>query len=352
LPFTGGTELHVHEVARRLAAGGATVRVLTTDPSGSLPRRESSDGVELVRVPAWPRKRDYYFAPGVVEQIRPGAWDIVHVQGYQTLVAPLAMIASRRSHLPYVLTFHGGGHSSGLREQLRPLQLAVLRPLLARATRLIAVASHEVEEYAGRLRLPEERFVVISNGSDLPREGTECVERQPLLIASLGRLERYKGHRRVLEALPSVLETHPDARLWIGGHGPDEAVLRETALRLGLAQRVDIRAIGIGERVELAHQLARVKVVVSMSEFETQPIAMLEALSLGCRLVVARSPGLEPLVDAGLARGVSPESTSAEISEAIAAELDQPAPVAPPVLPTWDDCAEALLRLYASIAER
>lgn len=139
----------------------------------------------------------------------------------------------------------------------------------------------------------------------------------------------------MLEALPSLLETHPDARLWIGGQGPDEPLLRETALGLRLGQRVDIGAIDVGERAELARHLARVKVVVSMSEFETQPVALLEALSLGCRLVVARSPGLEPLHDAGLASGVSPESTSVEIAEAIASELDQHAPVTPPVLPTW-----------------
>ena len=326
--------------------------VLSTDPSGSLPTRESSDGAEVVRVRAWPQKRDYYFAPGLFAQIRPGAWDIVHVQGYQTLVAPLAIMAARRSRLPYVLTFHGGGHSSAMRERLRPVQLAVLRPLLAGAARLVAVAPHEVDLYARRLRLPKERFVVISNGSDLPLEGAAGVVREPSLIASLGRLERYKGHRRVIEALPSLLETHPDVHLWVAGRGPDEAALRETALRLGVGERVAIRAVPVGERAEFARELARVKVAVSMSEFETQPIAMLEALSLGCRLVVARSPGLESLADGGLARGIGPDSRPAEIAAAIAAELDQPSPAEPPVLPTWDDCAEALLRLYASIARR
>ena len=350
LPFTGGVELHVHEVGRRVAALGAAVTILTTDPSGALPRRESSEGVEVIRVPAWPRKRDYYVAPSLFRYIRPQAWDVVHVQGYQTFVAPLAMAAARRSGLPYVLTFHGGGHSSAVRNGLRPAQLALLRPLLARAARLVAVAPHEVELYARRLRLPKERFVVISNGSDLPLEDAADVPRQQSLIASIGRLERYKGHHRVIEALPSLLKIRPDARLWVAGNGPDEAALQETARRLGVAERVDIRAVPVGERGELARELARVKVVVSMSEFETQPIAMLEALSLGCRLVVARSPGLESLADSGLARGIAADSGPAEIAGAVAAELDRPSPDEPPALPTWDDCAEALHRLYASVA--
>ena len=37
----------------------------------------------------------------------------------------------------------------------------------------------------------------------------------------------------------------------------------------------------------MADELARAKVVVLLSEFETQPLAALEALSLGCRLIVA-----------------------------------------------------------------
>ena len=40
LPLMGGIETHVHEVARRLAASGVDVTVLTTDTSGDLPADE------------------------------------------------------------------------------------------------------------------------------------------------------------------------------------------------------------------------------------------------------------------------------------------------------------------------
>ena len=56
--------------------------------------------------------------------------------------------------MPYVVTFHGGGHSSRLRNLLRVRQRAVLRPLLARAAALVAVASFEVDGYAAELRVP------------------------------------------------------------------------------------------------------------------------------------------------------------------------------------------------------
>ncbi len=172
LPSMGGVEQHVHEVAPRLAEAGLSVTVLTTDTQGTLPRIEKCDGVEIRRVPAWPRDSDYYFAPAVHSVIRHEAWDLVHVQSYHTFVAPLAMSAALRARIPFVLTFHGGGHSSRIRNRSRRAQLLLLRPLLARAERLVAVARFEIELYARRLRLPEERFVLIPNGSNLPVNGT------------------------------------------------------------------------------------------------------------------------------------------------------------------------------------
>src|SRR3954453_11943795 len=65
LPFMGGVELHVDQVARRLAARGVDITVLTTDPTGTLPTEEHLDGVHVRRVRAWPANRDYYFAPRI-----------------------------------------------------------------------------------------------------------------------------------------------------------------------------------------------------------------------------------------------------------------------------------------------
>jgi glycosyltransferase involved in cell wall biosynthesis len=224
-----------------------------------------------------------------------------------------------------------------------------MRPLLARANCLIALASFEIDQYASPLRVPPERFVLIPNGSDLPGPGTfASVPGEPALIASVGRLERYKGHHRVVAALPHVLRRRPEARLWLAGTGPYERSLRQLAESLGVSERVEIRAVPIEEREQMAHELSRVKVVVNLSEFETQPIAALEALALGCRLIVADTPGLRPLADESLARSVPLASSPEHVAAAVLEEMDRPAP-APPKLPTWDDCAERHLALYLTL---
>jgi glycosyltransferase involved in cell wall biosynthesis len=345
----------VSQVAPRLARQGFRVSVLTTDLDGSLSRIESDDGVEIRRVRTWPSRGDYYFAPEIYGSVVRGDWDLVHVQSYHTFVAPLAMSGSLRARLPYVLTFHGGGHSSRLRHAARPVQRAFLRPLLARAARLIGLTEFEIDFYSAELRLPRERFAVIPNGSELAvaRDAAPPIPGDATLIVSLGRLERYKGHQRVLAALPHVLARIPDARLWIAGAGPYEQELRKRAARLRVEDHVQIRAVPPEQRDELARQLTRASLVCLLSEFETHPIAALETLALGRPLLVADAPGLRELAAQGMARAVSLDATSEEIAAAILEELATPRTLPPVHLPSWDDCASALGRLYREvIAER
>jgi len=212
-PYMGGVETHTHEVARQLVARGQSVTVLSTDPSGRHAAEESFDGIEVLRVRPWSKKDDYYFAPAIAGKIASGAWDIVHVQGYHTFVAPLAMAAAVRRGLPFVITFHSGGHSSRLRNSLRRIQHGLLRPLIRRAEQIIAVSDFEANFFSSRLHIPRERFAVIQNGARLPEPGPGCSRESALLIVSIGRLERYKGHHRAILAFSELAQHMPKARL-------------------------------------------------------------------------------------------------------------------------------------------
>jgi|SRR5579859_6715120 len=348
-PMTGGVESHVYEVGRRLVAAGVQLTVLTTDRSGRLPAHEQLAGMEIVRVRAWPAERDYYFAPGLVPPIAAGAWDIVHVQSYHTFVAPIAMAAAWRAHIPYVVTFHGGGHSSRMRHMGRRWQRAWLRPLLAHAQRLVALAPFEVELLSAELRLPPARFVLIPNGADLPLPAQTQPAVDEVLIASIGRLEQYKGHQRILAALPAVLEQEPRARLWIAGVGPYETALRLQARRLGVAERVEFRSIPPTERAAMSTELSRAALVVLLSEYETHPIAVLEALALGRPVLVADTSGLHDLAQRGWARAIPIDSTPPQVAQAVIDQLRHPLQPAGFELPSWDRCAEDLFELYQSI---
>lgn len=349
-PEIGGVESHVYQVARRLAGSGqAEVTILTTDRSGRLPETEMLEGIRIQRVPAWPRKSDLYIAPGIYSAVRNGPWDLVHVQSYHTFVPPLAMLAALRSRIPYVVTFHGGGHSSRLRNAVRGLQRALLRPLLRRAARLVAVANFEIRQYGSELGLPPERFSLIPNGADLPAVPKNGARPDGTLIASVGRLERYKGHQRMIAAMPYILHEKPEARLWIAGSGPYEPELRRLAQKMGVQEQVRIQAVPAMERERMAAELSQAALFVLLSEFETHPVAVLEALSLGVPALVSETSGLSELSEQGLARGIALTSSSREIAGAVLEQLDHPQIPAPMKLPTWDACAQELMELYQHI---
>jgi glycosyltransferase involved in cell wall biosynthesis len=358
LPEIGGVERHVHEVATRMAAGGqAEVTLLCTvrDGGGSTVAREGD--LEVRRVPAYPRGRDWMFAPAIAPAIAGGGWDLVHVQSYHTLVAPLAMATAAQRRIPYIVTFHGGGHSQRLRNLARRRQRATLRPLLARAAALVALAPFEIDTYSVELGIARGRFVLIPNGLDLPavsaaeRSNGHSASGHPLL-ASVGRLERYKGHHRVIAALPFVLEAEPDARLWVAGAGPYESELRRLAAALGVSDSVEISAVAAENRIEMARRLAQVDLVVLLSDYETNPIAALETIAAGRPLLVASGSGLGELAGRGLARAIDPQLEPAQAAQAIVRELRDPLARAAVSLPSWDDCAAGLLSLYRSVAGR
>jgi glycosyltransferase involved in cell wall biosynthesis/GT2 family glycosyltransferase len=345
----GGVERHVMEVSRRMAAAGAEVEVICGDPDGdSVQERE---GVRIRAFRAFPRGRDYYFVPGIWTAMGRARWDLVHVQSYHTLVAPLAMSRARMLGIPYVVTFHGGGHSSALRNRGRGLQMKLLRPLLRRAARLVAVAGFEIDEYGAALGVPPERFALIPNGTDLGFEDHGVADAEPSapVLASIGRLERYKGHHRVLAALPAVLEREPHARLKIVGEGPYEAQLRKQADELGIADRVELTSVPPGDPAAMATLLGGVSLVVLLSDFETHPLVALEAAVARRRLIVADKGGLGELAADGFARPLPPEAGAEETAEAIVEELRRPRPQRSPDLTSWDECAAALLDLYGSI---
>src|SRR5579862_4535241 len=326
----GGIAMHIYQVGPRLARAGVDVTVLATDVSGQLPAVEESEGMHILRVRAWPANKDYYFAPGIYRVITRGSWDLVHCQGYNNLIPPLAMLAAWRANIPYILTIHSGGDVSDLRKALRGLHRRMLRPLLSRAAKLIAVSKYEVKLFREELGLPAEHFEIIPNGvGHLPEvpeapEGATGGTNKSSLIVSIGRLVRYKGHQRVIAALPWVLKQVPDTRLRIVGVGPYEPVLQKIARKLGVADHVEIRPVPGGDWAGMASLIARADLVTLLSEHEGQGIAILEALALKRPVLVASTSALQEFADRGLARAIPLESTPEKVASAVVDQLRQP----------------------------
>lgn len=352
-PDLGGTETHVHEVSRRMARReDLTITVFASDRTGTLPRAERGDGFDVVRRRAWPAERDYYVSPGLVRVIRDGAWDVVHFQGIHTFIPIVGMLAARSAGIPYVVTFHTGGHSSGARTALRDRQWKLLAPLLRGASALIGVSRFERGLFEQATGIDPERFTVIRNGGSLPPVPAG-VRPVPGRIVSSGRLERYKGHHRVIEALPLVREQVPGAHVVVLGAGPTHDELLGLAARLGVADAVTIRHVPPGDRAAMAVELSSAAVLAAFSDYEAHPVAVMEALTLGVPVVGYDIAGIADLVEDGVVVGLTPGAPPGVAARALANSMDadrEPGSAVALDLPTWEDSAERLAEVYVRAA--
>ncbi len=350
LPEMGGIETHVHEVSRRLAGVGVDVTVLTTDDSGALPVAEEAAGYQVRRFRSHPRSRDYCLAPGLLRHLTSERYDVVHVQGIRTLLAPTALAAAQRVGSKTVLTLHTGGNRSALRQSLRPLQFRLSVPFLRRSAAVVAVCEFERHNFASMLGVADETIRLIRNGSDpLPIDPVAEEHGGSPLLVSVGRLERFKGHHRILGAMPDILAKAPGARLVLVGDGPYEKALRTMADRLGVADQVSIRCYGPERRGSLGRLVADADLFCLLSESEAHPIAVMEAVGAGTNALVADTTGLSELGRAGLVTTIALKASSEEIATA-ALDLAAAPRTTPPHLLSWDECAAELHALYCGIS--
>lgn len=345
-PDIGGTETHTHEVTKRMASHpDFDFTVLTTDRYGDRPVKEKLDAITILRCRAYPQNRDYYLAPDIYKHILHGRYDLVHCQGVHTAVPIIAMIAARMHRIPYLVTLHTGGHSSSLRGRLRTFHWRALGPLLRGAAAVVAVSRFEQRVFQKACGIDAERFTIIPNGGDLLGSG-ESTEITPGLIVSSGRLEKYKGHHRAIDALPIVRRTIPDATLRILGSGPYEDHLRSRIKSLGLQDSVTIEYVASHDRTQMAMALGRAAAVVALSEYEAHPVAVMEALTLGIPTVGLNTAGIGELAEAGLVQGVPRNASAETIAQALIAALGCRRAMVSAKLPTWDSAALSLAALY------
>ena len=211
--------------------------------------------------------------------------------------------------------------------------------------------AYEVEQFSRRLRIDPQTIRLIRNGSEpLPVDDSPPLASGSPLISSVGRLERYKGHHRLIAAMPALLEMAPNARLAIVGRGPYEKNLRRLVTRLGVEHAVMFISFGSSERAALGALVRSSDIVALLSDYEANPVAVMEAFALGRKVIVAATSGLTELATEGLATAVPPTIPPTELARVLVAMAAAPEPTSP-ALPTWDHCVDQFLLVYAETVQ-
>ena len=268
--------------------------------------------------------------PDLVREIRPAsdlaavarlsalfsdrAPQVVHAHTYKAGV--LSCLAARLARVPAVIfTPHGHIFARGAAIPGVPgggPALAALRWI----TRGAQACAHRVTalseaDLAGQLELrlsAPSKYEVVRNGIDVDRFDRPAPSHPGFVIGAVGRFTSEKGHRTLIDAFARVSRVLSDSRLVLVGYGELEEDLRRRAEGLPITFA--------GER-DSAELLPTFDLFVQPSLYESQGIAILEAMAAGRPVVASDVGGVRDAVRDGETGLLVPPSDPEALAAAI-----------------------------------
>lgn len=257
------------------------------------------------------------YVPNFLRLIREGNYDILHfhLQASNWLMKSLAALAGApvrisHDHTSGDLKFRGVG-------SLLPDAFSHLF-----STRVIAV-SDGVRDFLKRWEaVPRESLVVIPNGVDdstfrpaSPEDKAAARQRLGLpagafVVGGMGRL----AHEKNFSALAELAQRHERVVFVIAGSGPEDAMLKDKAVRLGVHDRVTFLG-AVTDRTGFYHAL---DVFILPSLHEGLPMALLEAMASRVPVLASRLEGIAAALVEGEEGLLAEAGSIGELSEKLA----------------------------------
>jgi len=315
----GGVQVHVRELASRLAARGHETIVLA--PAGG---HVADDLVRVVgrpvRIPYGGKVAPICFSRASWRRIRRTIEvfepDVVHA--HEPFSPSTSMMSVLATEAPVVATFHAFHDRSRLLEAAAPLLRSVARRIDA------AVA---VSRAAGRFVAPvvPGEVEIVPNGVDVERFARPGASVAGLpdgrILLWVGRLDPQKGFPIMVRAFGRLATEFPDLSLVVAGDGRD----RHATDLLNEDARTRVRMLGSVPNVELPAYLAAADVFASPATgHESFGIVLVEALAAGVPVVASDIPGYREVIRAGVDGLLVPPSDAAALASAIRRVLAEP----------------------------
>ena len=321
----GGVQAHVLAIAGALQELGHTVVVMAPNVNGRGVER-LANGVEIAR---FGRARSIAFGDtgfeisialgperaALKQYLAQETFDLIH---YHTIWTPiLAFQVFLMSRCPAVATFHDTPADTLEGLALRGLFRGLSRILLPRIHAIITPS----EAPKAHLVVPPGRSILkIPPCTDLRRFATEAVDGRitggnPTRILFLGRLEPRKGAMVLLQAFAALKSDGIAAELIIAGKGPDEAALREYALRHRMPDITFLGGVDETQKIAL-FQGADIFCAPSLHG-ESFGIVITEAMASGKPVVAAANAGYRSILTGEAAAFLTPPGDAAALAIAL-----------------------------------
>lgn len=196
-------------------------------------------------------------------------------------LAPLALLIARWHRAKLIVQMHGieawprPGRLQQWAVEAADFILCVSRYTRARVIEWAAIAPERVQVLPNTVG---EAFTP-GDGSTLRRAWGLQDKRVLLTVGRMDAREGYKGHDRVIAALPQLLTAGHEVVYVVAGEGDDRARLQDLAAAQGLTKRV--RFVGVLDHAVLVDAYRMADLFVMPSSGEGFGIAFLEAMACG-----------------------------------------------------------------------
>lgn len=344
---SGGMNVYVRSVARRLAEMGVAVDIFSRWAGMAEHVCEPDPGVRVIHLEAGPdrpvpKEELHGLLPAFLHSLQDFArvdavrYDVVH--SHYWLSGWVGRLAAARWDVPLVHTFHTLArvknqslHSADTPEP--PSRIAAEERIAQSADCVLAPTAHEAADLVGLYGAPHDRVRIVSPGvdTDIFRPATDdrraakdaigLAGRDVILFA--GRLQPLKSPDIAVQALASLVRTVPssDPVLVVlggpsgtSGMGPTE--IAKIAADLGVVDRVMIRP-PVPHR-DLASYYQAADAVIVPSRNESFGLVALEASACGAPVVATDVGGLRTAIRDGITGLLVPGSSPEEYARAIA----------------------------------
>jgi len=332
---TGGMNVYVRELTRKLGGRGVGVDVFTRSQDEHVPHVLHDLGYcnRVVHIRAGsetPMAREQLaellpqFVDGVQEFARAKdlTYDIIHSHYWLSGLAGLQL--RRKWQVPMIHMFHTlammkSRVARSPEEEPSDLRLDSERVILREVDRVVASTQAELAQFQWLYKVDTSNTEVIPPGVDtahfypIPIDEAKAyigVPPEQNLLLFVGRIEPLKGIDTLLEAMAllkeeGVLQEHPVSLMVIGGepNAGSEDMAAEMARLKGLCESLGmgdlVTFLGKRDQDTLQYYYSAAEIVVVPSHYESFGLVALEAMACGTPVVASETGGLVFLVRDG-----------------------------------------------------
>jgi len=230
--------------------------------------------------------------------LRKERFDLIHTHWIIPQGLSVVLVRSLlRDKTPVICTSHGGDLFA-----LRGRMLHWLKKRIINSCDALTVVSNAMRNTVLDMGVASEKVRVISMGVDLANFYTQDsgIERSNNELLFVGRLVEKKGLNVLLNAMPQVIQAHPDACLTIAGAGPMEGRLKIIVREKNLTNKIAFLGMRPQSELPLLYRRAAIAVfpfiVAENGDQEGLGLVVVEAMGCGCPVIASDLPAIHDTI--------------------------------------------------------